>query len=260
MIKNKMIVIIRKKMTLLVPLLFLFMTLYANAKPILAVAQYQQLVVVITDNWQVDHGLMYTFVKVNGVWQTVSAASSVTVGKHGLAWGLGLHNKQQGQYKIEGDGKAPAGIFSLGDAFGYFKTVNTHMRYQQMSVDDYCIDVNGSRFYNQIVDKSIVGEAAIKGSTEPMRRDLHLNGDIRYKKGLLVGYNPDNIVNAGSCIFLHVWQRRGAPTAGCTAMSEATIDGLLAWLDINKKPLYVALPKAEYLKKQQQWQLPDISF
>ena len=239
--------------------IMLAITSYADEKKILESRDHQQLIMVITDNWQVDHGLLYTFEKNSNQWQLISKASVVTVGKNGLGWGLGLHNKQQGVYKKEGDGKAPAGIFTLGEAFGYLKSVNTGLSYQQMSANDYCIDVNGSPYYNQLVDQSKVGKAAVKGSSEPMRRDIHANGDIRYKKGFIVQHNPQNISKQGSCIFMHVWKAAGVPTSGCTAMEESVISRLLAWLNANKHPLYVALPRAQYQQKKRTWGLPALN-
>ena len=46
-------------------------------------------------------------------------------GKNGLAWGKGIADnldQRDGPVKHEGDGKAPAGIFKLGTAFGYDST------------------------------------------------------------------------------------------------------------------------------------------
>jgi L,D-peptidoglycan transpeptidase YkuD (ErfK/YbiS/YcfS/YnhG family) len=230
-----------------------------DEKFLLTREQHQQLILVITDNWQVDHGLLYTFEKKRGQWQPLSKAAPITVGKNGLAWGLGVHNKQQGKYKIEGDGKAPAGIFVLGKSFGYLQSVNTQLVYQRMTAEDYCIDINDSPYYNQLVNKAIVGEQAIKGSSEPMRRDIHFNGDHRYKKGIVIKHNPSNISAQGSCIFMHIWKRSGVATSGCTAMSENVISNLLAWLEPKKNPLYIALPKAQYLAKKERWALPDIT-
>jgi len=241
--------------------LFLFIanTSANEQQLVISKKNHHQLIIVITDNWQADHGLLYTFEQNNGVWQKKWANKAVTVGKNGLAWGLGLHHHQQGQYKKEGDGKAPAGIFTLGTAFGYFKSVNTGLPYQQMSANDYCIDVNGSPYYNKLVDQSKVGENAVKSSSEPMRRDIHVNGDMRYKKGIIVQHNQQNISQQGSCIFMHVWKAAGIPTAGCTAMADSTITDLLAWLDANKNPIFVVLPRSEFLAKKQAWALPDIN-
>ena len=61
------------------------------------------------------------------------------------------------------------------------------------------------RYYNQIVDADVVGAAAVKGSTEPMRRDIHVHGDQRYREGFVIVSNPDAVPQAGSCIFGHLW-------------------------------------------------------
>ncbi|MCF2946800.1 hypothetical protein L0668_01675 [Paraglaciecola aquimarina] len=217
----------------------------------------QQLVLVVSEDWEADVASMYRYQKHQGQWQLVGDTTAVNLGRTGLAWGIGLHPKQTGYYKKEGDGKAPAGIFEFGTAFGYLPTVTTDMPYSQMLETSYCIDVNGSAFYNQIVDQKQVGIEATKGSTEAMRRDIHSN-DHLYKKGLVIQHNPQNISTAGSCIFMHLWRGEGKPTAGCTAMQESHMDTLLAWINEKSKPLYVALPKHEYLAKKSAWGLPAI--
>ncbi|MEP1552518.1 MAG: hypothetical protein ABJJ91_07495, partial [Paraglaciecola sp.] len=78
------------------------------------------------------------------------------------------------------------------------------------------------------------------------------------KKGIVLDHNPNNISTKGSCIFLHLWFGPDVPTAGCTSMAEPQMDKLLAWLDPQKSPRYLALPKAEYEKKQQDWGLPTL--
>ncbi len=224
----------------------------------LQLAVHQQLVIVISDNWQADSALLYRFDKISGQWQEKGQQTQVTLGRTGLAWGIGLHDEQLGQVKKEGDGKAPAGIFTLGNAFGYLTQLNTLLTYQNMTANEFCIDVNGSPYYNQIVSKIDVGEQGINGSSEPMRRDIHLAGDNKYKKGLIVQHNRGNISGAGSCIFMHIWQAPTLATAGCTAMSETSMTELLAWLDAAKQPLYIALPRSEYLAKKLAWALPDL--
>ncbi|WP_105190652.1 L,D-transpeptidase family protein [Pseudoalteromonas sp. T1lg48] len=218
----------------------------------------RQLVVVVTDSWTDIQGEMTLFERdEDNQWQAMSEPSAVVIGRTGLAWGIGLHEHQQGLQKVEGDGKAPAGVFRLGNAFGYLQTLVTGLDYHPMDAGDYCIDVNGSPYYNQLVNTKVVGETAVEGSSEAMRRDIHSQDDL-YKKGILVAHNPENISGAGSCIFLHLWRAADKPTAGCTAMAEADMDALLRWLDKDKQPLMVILPRMEYALKQAPWHLPPL--
>ena len=133
----------------------------------------------------------------------------------------------------------------------------TAMPYRPMQATSYCIDVPDSPLYNRIIDTRTEGEAAAKGSTEPMRLDLHNNGDPRYREGLVIGHNPTATPRAGSCIFAHLWRTPGEPTAGCTAMAAETMDGLLAWLRPDARPVFVLLPRAEYERLAHDWRLPE---
>jgi L,D-peptidoglycan transpeptidase YkuD (ErfK/YbiS/YcfS/YnhG family) len=127
-----------------------------------------------------------------------------------------------------------------------------------MDASDYCIDVSGSPLYNRIVDADDVGADAVRESTEPMRRDLHADGDQRYRLGFVIEHNPRGKAMAGSCIFAHLWKSPDSATAGCTAMQAETMQALLAWLDPKQQPVFVLLPQAEYLRLQRDWQLPAL--
>lgn len=219
-----------------------------------------QLVLVITPDAESIQGKMFTFSRQeNQPWIGEPIVNTVVIGRTGLAWGKGLHPEQQGLQKQEGDGKAPAGVFWLTDAFGYLQNINTQLNYQPMSAQHYCMDVKGSAFYNQIVSTEHVGEQAVQGSSEPMRRDIHNNGDHVYKKGIVVAHNPNNVDGAGSCIFMHLWRADDKPTAGCTAMAESNFDKLLAWLDRKQRPVMVALTQDDYARLQEAWALPTIT-
>ncbi|WP_299078200.1 hypothetical protein [uncultured Paraglaciecola sp.] len=218
----------------------------------------QQLVIVVSNDWDATTATLQKFELSQGKWQKIDSAFPVNLGRTGLAWGLGLHPQQSGYYKNEGDGKATAGIFNLHTTFGYLPKVKTQMPYYAMSANHYCMDVNGSPLYNQIVDENLVGTEAVQGSTEPMRRDIHNNNQSIYKKGIVINHNMDNISGKGSCIFMHLWFGPEVPTAGCTSMDESKMDKLLAWLRPQKNPLYIALPKAEYMKQLQSWGLPPL--
>lgn len=216
----------------------------------------RQLVLVTTPHIDADRGMLRRYVRDGGNWRPVGAAAPVTVGRAGIAWGRGLHAPQPGPAKREGDGRAPSGVFRIGTAFGYADAFPTALPYAPMDAGDWCIDVPDSPLYNRIVDTISVGEAAIEGSTEPMRRDIHANGDQRYRLGFVIEHNADARPQGGSCIFAHEWASPDAPTAGCTAMAPADMEALLAWLDPRAAPVFALLTAADHARLHAHWDLP----
>ena len=218
----------------------------------------QQLVLVTTPDWNATEGELRTYERnASGDWREVDAAVPITVGRSGSAWGLGLHPAQaDGPQKKEGDGRAPAGMFAIGTAFGYAPNGDTALPYAAMQDSHWCMDVVDSPLYNRIVDARDVGEAAVQGSSEPMRLDLHNKGDQRYRSGFVIQHNTQAAKGAGSCIFAHLWGKPGQPTAGCTAMAPESMQRLYAWLKPEAQPVFVLLPQAEYQRLRAEWKLP----
>ncbi len=217
----------------------------------------QQLVLVITPDWNANRGTLQTFVRGPDGWQAAAAATDVTIGKAGAAWGAGLNAPRgDGPIKREGDLRSPAGVFRIGEAFGYSAHSSTALPYRTLTATDYCVDVSGAKQYNRIADADVVGAVAVQGSTEPMRRDLHFDGDQRYRLGFVIEHNVAAKAQGGSCIFAHLWKSPTDTTTGCTAMSSASMDSLLAWLRPEAKPVFVLLPQAEYQRLQASWRLP----
>ena len=224
-------------------------------------ADAQQLVLVTSTDWNATDGQLRRFERTDGGWSQVGATVPITLGRSGSAWGIGLNAaRSDGPVKREGDGKSPAGVFGIGTAFGYANTLATGLPYQAMTGNDWCIDVPESSYYNRIVDRSVVKAPGLDKSSEPMRRDLHADGDQRYREGFVIEHNADGAARqGGSCIFAHLWKAPGETTAGCTAMAPASMDALLAWLDARRKPVFVLLPQAEYIRLQRDWQLPKVA-
>ena len=219
----------------------------------------RQLVLVITPEWNANTGVLQTFSRSEDGWARETSKVPVVIGRAGAAWGVGLHPSQAiGPQKQEGDGRSPAGVFTLGVAFGYASSADSRLPYTAMDANDYCVDVTGSPLYNQIVDAGDVGADAVAGSTEPMRRDLHLDGDQLYKLGFVIEHNPGNEAGMGSCIFAHLWKSAGTATAGCTAMAEPDMQNLLAWLTPDANPIFVLLPQRQYDRLQSAWDLPRL--
>ncbi|WP_190238628.1 L,D-transpeptidase family protein [Marilutibacter maris] len=224
-------------------------------------SQAQQAVVVTAADWDASAGQLHRFERRGDGWHRVGPALPVQLGRNGSAWGLGLHPQRPDDgtpVKREGDGRSPAGIFAIAEAFGYADDAGIELPYRPMRQSSYCIDVRGSALYNRIVDAERVGADAVRGSTEPMRLDLHNDGDQRYKLGFVIAHNPGNRDGAGSCIFAHLWKNADTPTAGCTAMPEPAMARLLDWLRPADRPIFVLMPASEYARLQAPWHLPSI--
>lgn len=225
-----------------------------------ALALSRQLLLVIAPDWASGFAQLQRFERDSrgGDWQPVGAAIAVSLGRSGLAWGRGLHTQlgSAGSEKREGDGCAPAGIFAITALFGYAAPDSPFARgaklpYLYATPDLKAIDDPVSKYYNQIVDQSSVAQPDW-ASCEDMRRS-----DPRYAVGAVVAHNSEPpLAGAGSCIFLHVWEGAGLPTAGCTAMSLADMTALAGWLDSAAAPLLVQLPQAEYERWREGWGLP----
>lgn len=230
----------------------------AASAPSAAWSDADQMVLVTVPGWNAVQGTLRTWQRNHGgAWHEVGTAQPVVIGHGGAAWGLGLSPAQHdGPQKREGDGRSPAGVFRIGTAFGYAAHADTAMPYLALTATDYCMDVSGTPLYNRIADTAKVGAAALEGSSEPMRRDLHFHGDQAYRIGFVIEHNPDGVAHGGSCIFAHLWSSPTTGTTGCTAMTQDTMQRLLAWLKPQEHPVFVLLPRDEYARLRKTWQLP----
>lgn len=219
-----------------------------------------QVVMVVVPAWEATEGRLARFERSpDGGWLAVGPSHAVAIGHGGCGWGSGTHPipaGSAGPRKREGDGRSPAGVFTIGTAFGAPPHVATGLAYQALDAGHWCVDVPGSPYYNRIVHVDDVGREAVAGSAEPMRRDLHLAGDRAYAVGFVIGHNPGYERDAGSCIFAHVWNGPGTTTAGCTAMAESDLLRLLAWLRREARPRFVLLPESERARLAVAWGLP----
>lgn len=216
-----------------------------------------QLVLVVVADWRSVTGGLDRFERRDDGWTRVGSRVPVTVGRSGSGWGTGLHPATGDEpHKREGDGRSPAGVFAIGMAFGAGATLDTGLAYRPLTAHDWCIDDPASPHYNRIVDDRDVGADAVRGSTEPMRRDLHLDGDRLYEVGFVIDHNAGCRAGLGSCIFVHPWHDAATPTAGCTALAEHDLRALLRWLRADAHPRFVLLPVAEHRRVWRAWDLP----
>jgi D-alanyl-D-alanine dipeptidase len=217
-----------------------------------------QLVLVVTPSIASSHGKLIRFTRgaVQSEWKQVGDSVNVLVGKKGLAWGIGLHKLDEKllPLKREGDGKSPAGVFTLSTAFGYLpaeKLGELKIPYIQVSQTLECVDDVNSRYYNQLIEGDKV-ESRDWQSSERM-----LLSGIWYELGVVVDHNTGPAERgSGSCIFLHNWSDPADSTTGCTAMDRSDLKVIIQWLDISKEPVLVQLTRELYAELQSSWILP----
>jgi len=151
-------------------------------------------------------------------WRVRGRPGPALVGRAGLAWGLGFHDLARAgePVKVEGDKRAPAGVYRLGASFGTL--ASTRPGYLRITGDTVCVDDPSSPAYNTITSRAAVGPQV---RAENMIRMLPM-----YRRGLVVEYPTDAAARGGSCIFIHVWRSPTRGTAGCVAMPEERVMAL----------------------------------
>lgn len=193
----------------------------------------KQLLVVTTKDWSSPNGKLQRYEKHDNTWGKVGKAIDIKLGRNGLGWGIGLHDIPEDAkiIKKEGDGKAPAGIFRLKQAFGYapFKINYPYKVYKET---DHCVDDVNSIYYNKIVDSTKIERDYKSHERMKFPKDYYRYGIVVDHNGITKGAMSKR--GAGSCIFIHI---KKIPTAGCTVMNESEIQEIIKWLNADKNPL-----------------------
>lgn len=235
----------------------------ATARAVPPAADKSQLVTVVTSDWSEFQGTLRRFERVGSSdeesnWRPVGDPYEVVIGRNGYGWGRGLHGEgrpddREGPIKREGDGRSPAGVFAIGEAYGYAPARgDLSLAYARATADLRCVDDRESEHYNQIVSTSTTD--VDWSSAEHMLRD-----DQLYVLTIVVEHNADETKpGAGSCIFIHLWNGPDEGMTGCTAMSLEALNELARWLRPGAAAL-VALPRGEYEALRHAWQLPMLT-
>jgi L,D-peptidoglycan transpeptidase YkuD (ErfK/YbiS/YcfS/YnhG family) len=242
---------------LIFPLVVLLMSASVFAQKKLPIKNSLQSIVVTTKDWNAVQGSAQLFERKNlkSSWLATGKSFPVVVGKKGLGWSIDTPLMAESEpHKVEGDGKAPAGIFSLTSAFGSSaKPAFVKLPFTQLEEFTECVDDMKSSHYNTIVNRMQVGNFDWT-SSEKM-----LSVGEQYDLGVFVAHNSNPPEKGkGSCIFLHIWKTDSTGTAGCTAMKRENIEKILSWLDTKNNPVLVQMPEKSYLIYQKLWKLPKL--
>jgi D-alanyl-D-alanine dipeptidase len=172
-------------------------------------------------------------------WRQTGKAKPAMLGKSGLGWAW-THEALAAKgepVKKEGDGRTPAGFFSVGGPFG--SDAGTVPNYTVLKAGEhYCVDDPASPHYNTVVAKAKAGKGV---SGEEMAR-IGL-----YRQGLFLNYPTNAGRKGGSCIFVHVWRAPNKPTVGCVALAEANVKQMQRWS--AKAPTLMAILPARAWEK-----------
>lgn len=226
-------------------------------------ANTQQIVIGITPDNNSSNVTLSMFEKTNNGWKQEGGAWKGRLGKNGIAWGIGLHPKNiEGTRKKEGDGRSPAGIFSIGSesgyVFGYAPEIKKlpSLPYKVITSKDLWVEDPASPYYNRHI--LLQHQPTSKWEKDAQMRQ----GDHAHSLKIFIAHNEATakqraIANAGSSIFFHIWRGGGSKaTTGCTTMDETRLKTMISKIDPAKHPVYVLLSAADYKKYRVAWKLP----
>jgi len=154
-----------------------------------------------------------------------------TSGRGGYWHAAGPYTAYVGELGIghasEGSAHTPAGVFTLTQAFGNQPSNGTTLPYFRAGPSDWWDGESGTPAYNTHVRQA----ASPGGASE----NLYTAGAV-YAHAVVIDYNRFPVVaGAGSAFFLHV--TNGRPTAGCVAISAASLDVVMRWLTPAAHPV-----------------------
>jgi D-alanyl-D-alanine dipeptidase len=210
----------------------------------LALQQSDQFILVTSDNLDAVVGNLKRYQRnpISHKWIKIGKTIPVVIGKKGLALDREFVNINiKAPIKKEGDNRSPMGIFKLGMAFGFDKnnTVSKNMDYLAINQNTVCVDDSNSSYYNRVIDSSSVRDPDWQSKEDMSKIPF-------YQYGAMVEYNNSREPQAGSCIFMHIWETSATGTAGCIAMEEENLKEVLAWLDKKYNPVMGLFTKALY--------------
>lgn len=146
-------------------------------------------------------------------WQAVSAGIPAYIGANGMA-----------PQTHDGQKKTPMGVFTLDFAFGTDPSPGGGLPYVQVGPDHWWDGDMKSPTYNtmQVCKKAQCPfDTNLASGTENLQIP-------QYRHAVVMGVNKARVPGNGGAFFLH--STDGGPTAGCVAIDDATLVGIMKWL------------------------------
>jgi D-alanyl-D-alanine dipeptidase len=179
-------------------------------------ASARRLVVVTADSMTTSRARIQRFERAASTqpWHALGGPQSALIGTNGMAWSDAFRASARNgeRIKVEGDKRAPAGFFRIGQSFGF--APSNRPNYLQIKEGSVCVDDLESASYNKITTRDKVG--ALTHGENMWRVPA-------YRNGLMVDYPTNRRARAGSCIFIHIRTAAATGTAGCVAVPEPQV-------------------------------------
>ena len=153
----------------------------------------------------------------SGAWKQVFSTSSGRIGYNGLG------------KTVEGDGKTPKGVYSLGQVFGIQPDPGSAQPYLQVDSSHYWVGDSSSPYYNQMVSTR---EVSLSSSAKSQSEHIVDYGSV-YNYCVEIKYNAAGTPHAGSAIFLHCLGK--GSTGGCVAIPQSDLLTVIRRLHGNAK-------------------------
>jgi D-alanyl-D-alanine dipeptidase len=156
------------------------------------------------------------------IWQRDGQPEPAVVGTAGVGWSPAYdHLAKKGEpIKMEGDNRAPAGIFRLAEPFGV-KARPLPGFVKIAPGKSFCVADPNSIYYGRIVTQSLAKRVK---SSEDMSKVPGL------RQGMIVDYPARRgKTKGGSCVFFQVWESEEAGTPGRIALPQERIEALQEW-------------------------------
>src|SRR5256714_29788 len=181
-----------------------------------------QLMLGIAPTWDSMRGELRLFERPRGgEWKVTAGPFPVLFGKNGLAWGTGiLGQNEPGLRKKERDGRAPAGIFAIGQVFGYdaHLPAGADYPYHQVTDADIWSDDPRSPNYNRhiVIDP--------KNPPDNSTHEKMRSGDFAYHWLVEIRHNSaPPVPRAGSARFFSIRCGVNSAPPRCTSPAAPSL-------------------------------------
>ncbi|MFS0899756.1 L,D-transpeptidase family protein [Mycolicibacterium litorale] len=146
-------------------------------------------------------------------WQPIGVGIPAFIGAKGMA-----------PQTHDGEMKTPMGVFTLDFAFGTEPNPGGGLPYVQVGPDHWWDGDMKSPTYNtmQVCKKE---QCRFNTSLSAGTENLHIP---QYRHAVVMGVNKARVPGNGGAFFVH--STDGGPTAGCVAIDDGTLVGIMRWL------------------------------